>query len=170
VVDQDGDGLADPGDQVSYTVDIVGLGPDVAEGIVYQVQMKEWLTLLRESVVLSAGTWEEIGGVLRIRVPEIAPEEAVQLTYTVVVGEPPVGVTEIVCQGLVCATNTPKVPSDDPDLPGPEDPTVTPLDPPMGIVEVPVLGVVGLVLLTVVLAGLGCWVILGRGVGTEVMS
>ena len=71
---------------------------------------------------------------------------------------------EIVCQGLVCGTNTPKVTSDDPDLPGPEDPTVTPLDPPMGIVEVPVLGVVGLVLLTVVLAGLGCLVILRRGV------
>ena len=85
-----------------------------------------------------------------------------QLTYTVVVGEPPVGVTEIVCQGLVCATNTPKIPSDDPDLPGPEDPTVTPLDPPMEIVEVPVLGVV---LLPVVLAGLGCLAILRRGVG-----
>ncbi len=55
----------------------------------------------------------------------------------------------------------PKVPSDKPDLPGLEDPTVTPLDPPMGIVEVQVLRV--LVLLTVVLAGLGCWVILRRG-------
>jgi hypothetical protein len=33
----------------------------------------------------------------------------------------------------------------------------------MGIVEVPVLGVVGLVLLTVVLASLGYWVILRRG-------
>ncbi len=164
-LDEDSDGLADPGDQVSYTVDFVGLGPDVAEGIVYQVQMLEWLTLLRESVVLSSGRREEIGGVLRIRIPEIAPEEAVQLTYTFLVGEAPAGVTEIVCQGLVCATNTPKIPSDDPDLPGPEDPTVTPLDPPMGIVEVPVLGVVGLVLLTVVLAGLGCWVILGREVG-----
>jgi hypothetical protein len=140
-------------------VDIVGLGPDVAEGIVYQVQMKEWLTLLRGSVVLSTGTWEEIGGVLRIRVPEIAPEGVVQLTYTVVVGEPPVGVTEIVCQGLVCGTNTPKIPSDDPDLPGPEDPMVTPLDPPMGIVEVPVLGVVGLVLLTVVLGGMGWFMV-----------
>ena len=60
--------------------------------------------------------------------------------------------------------NTPKVPSDDLDLPGPEDPTVTPLDPPMGIVEVPVREVVGLGLLTLVLAGLGCWVILRRGV------
>ena len=55
-VDQDRDGLADPGDQVSYTVDIVGLGPDVARGIVYQVPMEEWLTLLRDSVVLSNGT------------------------------------------------------------------------------------------------------------------
>jgi hypothetical protein len=100
-----------------------------------------------------------------LTLPEIAAEEAVQLTYTVLVGEAPAGVTEIVCQGLVCATNTPKVPSDDPDLPGPDDPTVTPLDPPMGIVEVPVLGVVGLVELRVVLACLGCWVILRRRVG-----
>jgi len=72
--------------------------------------------------------------------PGIAAEEAVQLTYTVLVGEAPAGVTEIVCQGLVCATNTPKVPSDDPDLPGPDDPTVTPLDPPMGGVAVPCWG------------------------------
>jgi hypothetical protein len=140
-------------------VEIVGLGPDVAEGLVYQVQMEEWLTLLRDSVVLSDGTWEEIGGVLRIRIPEIAPEEAVQLTYTVLVGEAPAGVTEIVCQGLVCATNTPKIPSDDPDLPGPEDPTVTPLDPPMGIVDVPVLGTVGMVFLTVLLAGMGWFMV-----------
>jgi hypothetical protein len=146
-------------------VDIVGLGPDVVEGIGYQVQMEEWLTLLRDSVVLSAGTWEEIDGVLRIRISQIAPEEAVQLTYTALVGEAPAGVTEIVRQGLMCATKTPKVPSDHPGLPGPEDPTVTALDPPMGIVEVLVLGVVGLVLLTVVLACLGCWVILRRGVG-----
>jgi hypothetical protein len=88
--------------------------------------------------------------------------QAVQLTYTVLVGEAPAGVTEVVCQGLVFATSTPKIPSDDPNLLGPEDPTVTPLDPPIGIVEVPVLG---LVELTVVLACLGCWVILRRGGG-----
>jgi len=65
--------------------------------------------------------------------PGIAAAEAAQLTYTVLVGEAPLGTTEIVCQGLVCGANTPKVPSDDPDEPGPEAPTVTPLDPPMGL-------------------------------------
>ena len=73
------------------------------------------------------------------------------------------GVTEIVCQGIVCSTNTPKVPSDDPDQPGPEDPTVTPLDPPQGIADVPI-SAPALIALTLVLAFVGCMVTLRRPV------
>jgi hypothetical protein len=37
-----------------------------------------------------------------LTLPGIAAEEAAQLTYTVLVDEAPAGVTEIICQGLVC--------------------------------------------------------------------
>ncbi|HYH47814.1 MAG TPA: IPTL-CTERM sorting domain-containing protein, partial [Thermoanaerobaculia bacterium] len=74
-------------------------------------------------------------------------------------------VTEIACQGRVLASNvstpapTPTDPpgtvlTDDPDTTAPDDPTVTPVARrPDGIVEVPTLSEIGLLLLTLSLAG-----------------
>lgn len=134
--DVDGDGNADPGDTLRYTILVTN--PDDASdasatGVVFTNPAPLNTALVVGSVTTTQGTVTtgNTGGdtSVAVNIGTITDGGVVTVTFDVIINNPlPAGVTQITCQGLVTSDTIPTgVPTDDPGQPGPADPTVIPV-------------------------------------------
>ena len=130
--DADGDGQADEGDTVRYTVQIRNTGTLTAPQSTFLSGLDPASSLVVGSVTASQGTVAEgnTTGNSRVRV-DLGTLTASLVTVRFdarVRSGLPAGISRLSCQGIVSGPNFPPVATDDPALPGPADPTLTPLD------------------------------------------
>lgn len=131
--DDDGDSLADGGDELTYRVTVRSTGTGTAEGLVFQASPGPDIRLLAGTVTTNRGRVIRGNGpgqsFVSVELEDLAPGQAATILYNVEILSPVApGVTEVLCQGSVSGANVASVLTDDPDLPGAADPTVTPLD------------------------------------------
>jgi uncharacterized repeat protein (TIGR01451 family) len=158
VVDNNGNGLVNPGDTVEYTAVVTNVGNQDAAGAVFTSGAPLNTMLVVGSVTTTQGTVTlgNTAGNTSVAVnigTIVGGGGTVTIKFRVTVNNPlPPGVTQIACQGLVTGTNFPPTPTDNPMTPTPGDTTVTPLDvaPP-----IPTLDQWGLSALTLMLLGFG---------------
>ena len=130
--DRNGDGVADPGDIIGYTVILHNVGDNDAFSTLFSDTLDAHVTLLNDSVTTSQGVIQQGNGngdaSVLVQTGDIAPAAAVFIRFNVKVNDPlPPGVTKISNQGLLYGDNFPTTPTDAPDTPSPGDPTVTPV-------------------------------------------
>jgi len=125
--DADGDGAPSAGDVIDYEITLTNTGDSAATGVVFEDVIPEHTTLVPGSVFTSVGTVLSEDPV-RVVVGSVGPGVPVTLAFRVRIDPAiPPEVEQIVNQGAVTSAQLPFVPTDDPDLPGPVDPTVTSL-------------------------------------------
>ncbi|MDX1545470.1 MAG: GEVED domain-containing protein, partial [Rhodothermales bacterium] len=141
ILADDGDGEADPGETIRYTIAITNSGGD-ALNTVFTDTPGANTTLVVGSVTTSQGTVTtgntagdtsvtvDLGTVTSGGTPDAT------ITFDVLVDDPfPAGIPEVINQGEVTASNAPgPVATDDPGTGAPDDPTVTPVDNPAKVV------------------------------------
>ena len=132
LVDADGNSVVSPGDTLGYTIVIRNTGNTEAAGVVYNDTPDANTTLVPGSVTTTQGTVTSGNagtppiGVDIGSIP--APDGTVTIRYRVQVVNPlPVGVTQLVNQGVVSSTDLPAVRTNDPRTPQPNDPTRVPV-------------------------------------------
>ncbi|MEM6455548.1 MAG: IPTL-CTERM sorting domain-containing protein [Acidobacteriota bacterium] len=135
VGDGDGDGLADAGDTIAYTVTITNSGDGDATGATFTSPIDPNTMLVVGSVTTSQGivtTGNTAGDIsVAVDIGTLAGSGGtVTITYSAIVVDPlPAGPPPIACQGTVTSGDLPSdVPTDDPDSPADDDPTITPTD------------------------------------------
>lgn len=132
-IDVDGDGLPGPGDQIRYVMTLVNYGNIAATDVVFEDTPGLYTSLVTGTVSTSQGTVvlgnSSGDGAVRVNVGTIPGfggnaivEFRVQIDETL-----PNGVTQVKNQAFVSGGNAPEEPSDDPDTPQQDDPTVTPV-------------------------------------------
>jgi len=132
VVIDDGDGVTGPGDVVEYTVTITHSGVLEAEDVVFTDPVPADTTLAMASVTTTQGTVvsgnDPADGTVEVDVGTIFPGGMVTITFRVAIDDPiAAGIDQISNQGTVSATGLVDEPTDDPDTPDDDDPTVTPI-------------------------------------------
>ena len=132
LTDADRNGVVSPGDTLQYTISIRNTGNTEAAGVLYSDTPDPNTTLVAGSLTTTQGTI--LSGntgtpPVRIDIGSIpAPAGTVTIGYQVRVVNPlPVGVTELVNQGIVASSDVPAVLTDDPATPQPGDPTRVPV-------------------------------------------
>ena len=133
LVDQDMDGLVDPGDTIRYTVEILNTGGGSALNVDFTSAVDPNTSLVVGSVTTSQGTvttGNDPGDTsVAVDVGDIPGSGSVTITFDVVVDNPlPKGITQVSCQGTVSGDNFGDVPTDDPDTGPTDDPTDTPIE------------------------------------------
>jgi len=132
-IDADTSGDASPGDTLRYTLTLRNTGAGPANNIVIDDVPDANSSLVAGSVTASAGS-VTIGNtagdsVVQVSIASLAAAGSVTITYDTTINNPlPDGITELVNQALFDSTELPPGVSDDPDPPGPDDPTVVPLN------------------------------------------
>jgi uncharacterized repeat protein (TIGR01451 family) len=159
VVDANGDGQANPGDTLEYTVVLTNTGNQSAAGVVFTSGAPTHTALVVGSVMTTQGTvttGNTAGDTsVAVNVGTLAGGGGtVTIKFRVTIDNPlPAGVTQISCQGTVTGTNFPSTPTDNPGTTAPGDPTVTPVVIPP-IPPIPTLNEWGLLALLGALAGM----------------
>ncbi len=166
--DVNGDGQANPGDTLLYTVVlsytnsvVIEVHGRMASTVIYTNAIPANTTLVVGSVTTSQGsvtTGNNNGDTsVAVNVGTVNLFPAVTIQFAVTVNNPfPADVTQVVCQGTVASDTLTGVLTDDPNLPGSSDPTTIPVVqmlPPAS--AIPTLDEWGLFALTLALAGLG---------------
>lgn len=130
--DQNGDGVANPGDVIGYTIVVRNSGNAPGISAFFNDLVDVNGALVVGSVTTSQGT--VVSGnstgqtTIAVDIGALASQSAVTIRFQVRIDNPlPLGVTRIVNQGLISGTNFPTVPTDDPETPTPDDPTITPV-------------------------------------------
>ncbi|HEV8578898.1 MAG TPA: Calx-beta domain-containing protein [Thermoanaerobaculia bacterium] len=129
-VDADGNGSASPGDTLEYQAVVRNTGNTSATEVVLAAAVPAHTTAVESSATTTAGSVAAFstGEGLRVAVGELAGGGSVTTTFRVKVDAPvPAGVREVSLQGMVTSTELPAVATDDPDVGGTADPTVTPV-------------------------------------------
>lgn len=133
VVVDDGDGVTGPGDVLQYTVTITHTsGVLEAEEVTFSDPVPANTTLVANAVTTTQGTVtsgnDAADGSVEVDVGTIFPGGAVTITFRVVIDDPlAAGVIQLSNQGTVTGTGLADEPTDDPDTPADDDPTLTPL-------------------------------------------
>jgi uncharacterized repeat protein (TIGR01451 family) len=159
-LDQDGDGAADPGDTLAYTVTLTNLGAGPATGVVFTDTPDPATALLAGSVTTTQGTVTTGNGAGDVAVEVdvgtlAAAGGTATITYQATIDDPlPPGVLVVANQGLAAGDNFAAVPTDDPAAPGAADPTLVPLGAQPAI-EIPTAGGWALLAFGLSLAALG---------------
>jgi uncharacterized repeat protein (TIGR01451 family) len=158
-IDVDGDGLAEPGDTLAYTVLIENHGTSPATGVTFTDTPGGGSRLVVGSVTAAPGTVTGGNGAgdttVAVDVGVLAGGGgSATITFRVTIDNPfPAGQTEVSNQGVVSGAGFADVLTDDPGQRGLADPTVVPVNAP-ALVEIPTLGTWSLVALALLLAGL----------------
>ena len=132
LIDADGNGVVTAGDTLLYQVLIKNTGNRAAAGIVYTDTPDVNTTLIVGSVQANIGT-VAIGNTsgdstIRVTVGQVPARGEILISYRVQVNLPlPAGVTELNNQGSIFGEFLPRISTDDPDSPDPDDPTGTAL-------------------------------------------
>ena len=122
----------DPGEELTYTVVITNTGQADANGVAFSDMIEPNLTLVEGSVTTTQGSVTLGNGAgdtdVAVNVGTILAGNSVTITFAVTLNNPLAdGVTQVANQGIVSTNGIPDVPTDDPDLPGEDDPTITPV-------------------------------------------
>ncbi len=131
--DVDGDGVADPGDTLEYTVTLTNTGSVDATGVIFNDTPDANTTLVDGSVTTSQGavTLGNTSGDTAVEVDVgtlAATSGTATITFQVTIDDPlPAGTTQVANQGTVSGDNFDDEPTDDTDTPTDDDETVTPL-------------------------------------------
>lgn len=127
-----GDGVPSPGDVLQYTTVITNTGLAAAEDVVFTDTPGAHTTLVAGSVTTTQGVIPQGNApgdtAVSVSIGAIPPGVSVTIHFRVTIADPvPAGVTFVANQGLVSGSNVTDTPTDDPDTPAVDDPTVTPL-------------------------------------------
>lgn len=133
LVDADSSSDVSPGDSLRYTLVMESTGAVSVSNLLLTDTPDSNTTLVAGSVTTTQGTVLEgnsVGNtVVRVDVGSLAPSATATITFDVAIVNPaPAGLEEVANQALVTSTELPPTPSDDPDPPGGDDPTVTPVN------------------------------------------
>jgi len=134
LTDVNGNGNADPGDTLRYTIFIEGTGADDGLNAFFDDTPDANTALVVGSVVTTQGavTSGNTAGDPTVQVSIGAlggSGRPLTITFDVTVDDPlPPGVTQVVNQGTVSGTNFPSQVTDDPSTAAPNDPTITPVE------------------------------------------
>ncbi|MCA1732011.1 MAG: DUF11 domain-containing protein, partial [Acidobacteria bacterium] len=133
VNDVDGDGLAEPGDTLRYTIVITNSGTGDATSVALSDTPDGNTALVVGSVTTTSGTVLSGNGAgdasVSVAVGTMAAfGSSTTITFDVLIDDPlPSGTTTVSNQGMVSGMNFSSLPTDDPALPGAADPTLTPI-------------------------------------------
>ncbi len=123
--DHDGDGLPSPGDELGYTVTVANTGNAPADGVGFRDLIPQHTSVVPGSVITSAGTVTDEAAV-EVELGELAAGGEVTIEFRLLVANPvPAGLTQVSNQGVVSSATLPVVLTDDPELGGSSDPTLT---------------------------------------------
>ncbi len=131
--DVNGNGVADGGDTITYTVTLVNVGAFEAQNVVFTDTPDANTTLVVGSVTTTVGTataGNNAGDTsVGVDVGTLAANGgSATITFQVTVNDPiPAGVTEVANQGTASGDNFTDTVTDDPDTTDPDDPTRTPV-------------------------------------------
>ncbi|MEM6574034.1 MAG: hypothetical protein AAF736_07185, partial [Pseudomonadota bacterium] len=131
--DADGNGVASPGDTLTYVITILNAGNAAAAGLQFTDVPDANTTLVVGSVAST------IGAVVRGNAPAdsdvlvtigtLAGGASLTVSFDVTINDPVTNnATQVFNQGLVSGNGLPDEPTDDPDTPVDDDPTGTPID------------------------------------------
>ena len=132
-VDADGSTDVSPGDTLRYTLTLDNTGAGPATNIAIDDTPDANTALVVGSVTTSQGS-VTVGNTtgdtdVRIEIASVAGASSVTITYDTLIDDPlALGVTEVVNQATFDSDELPPGTSDDPDPPGPDDPTVVPVN------------------------------------------
>lgn len=165
--DRDGSGGVSAGDLLAYSVRITNAGPGPAEEVVFDVPALDFLTARPGSVRgASARALPPGDSSLRVALGDLPAGASTAFAWDAEIdGVLPPPLRYLRAQGQVSARAAAARPSDDPDTPAPNDPTLTPLasfggpPDPADPVGVPSLSAWGLLLLALALS-LTAWRVL----------
>lgn len=129
VGDNDGNGVASPGDTIRYTIEVINTGAEDATGVTLTDTPDPNTTLVVGSVTTTQGTvttGNTVGDTtVAVDIGVLATNDVATITYDVTINDPlPPGVTEIANQATISGDNFPPEPSDDPDEQPEDDPTI----------------------------------------------
>ena len=158
-VDANGNGVANPGDTLIYTVTLANTGTGDATGVVFTDTPDVSSALVNGSVTTTLGVVTAGNGAgdvsVGVDVGTLTAGGTATLTFRVTIDNPlPSGVTQVINQGTVSGDNFPDVSTDDPTAAGASDPTVVPIGA-VAVTEIPTLAEWGLLAFAMLLAGLG---------------
>ncbi len=129
----DGDGVAEPGETLEYTILITNNGWEDGLDVVFSDTPDPNTALLVGSVTTTQGTITSGNNPgdssVGVSIGTLAARGgSVTITFRVTINNPlPAGVVEVSNQGTVSGSNFPATPTDDPDTAPAGDPTVTPV-------------------------------------------
>lgn len=123
--DADGDGVPSPGDTLRYTVTVASTGNAPVTGVAFKDLIPRNTTVVAGSVTTTLGAVLTEDPV-EVDLGTLAAAEAATVTFDVVLDLPfPTGVADVSNQGTVTSDQLPALLTDDPDVGGDADPTVT---------------------------------------------
>ncbi len=123
--DADGDGIASPGDTVRYDFTIANTGTVESTQVVLQDVAPAHTAVVTGSVTTSQGSIVGASPV-RVELGSLAANASATVSFAVRIDSPiPSGIDEISNQASLQSAELPAVLSDDPEVPGRQDPTVT---------------------------------------------
>ncbi len=125
--DNDGNGVASPGDVLQYTITITNSGPlDMLNVVFYDAINDPNLSLVDNSVVTTGNIVKQTGNEVEVTFASIPPGGSATISFRVTILFPQLpGVGVVSNQGQVSGSNFTSVLTDDPDTPAPYDPTRT---------------------------------------------
>lgn len=131
-IDTDGDGLVSPGDRLTYELWVSNNGNTAATNVIFEDTPDPYTSLVTGTVSTSQGTIERGNNrgdsAVRVLIGTLDAGATAVITFRVNINTPlPVSLSNVVNQGFVRTDETPTVPTDDPDTPAPDDPTITPV-------------------------------------------
>jgi RHS repeat-associated protein/uncharacterized repeat protein (TIGR01451 family) len=122
------DGATSPGDTIRYTLIVRNTGDTTMSGVTAQVRLDPNTAYVDGSGVIQNGTVTHQNGVVSVTLPDVLGNTARPVTFDVTIHDPfPDGLGEVSAQGTVHATGQHDVLTDDVTIPGPTDPTTTPV-------------------------------------------
>lgn len=165
--DADSNGGASAGDTLTYVARITNPSLTEALGVGFTVTPDSLTRPAEDSVSTSQGVvvsgQSPLDGEVTVELGDLSPGAGADVTFDVVlVSDLPPEATQLRVQGLATAGNAPEEPSDDPDTPEDDDPTVTPLLEAEEPAEIPMASDAGLALLVLLLAAGGIAVVRRR--------
>jgi uncharacterized repeat protein (TIGR01451 family) len=137
--DKNGNGKADPTDEIAYTLAITNTGSVAADGLTIRDTPDANTALITGTVTLDQPGGQVLLGNgpldrrVQAQLAALAPGASARLSFVVRVNPTlPAGLTMIANQALARGSNVPDTPSDDPRTPIPDDPTRVPANGPPG--------------------------------------